>query len=165
MVHEFNAVRCLLGEPDRLDYAEIGEHGLTAVLRFGATRCIIAWVDLPGMARYQMEFALYAPERRLTLAFPSPFLRNMPTLLSVEGGEAGTAHSWKTEEVSSYAESFREELLHFHDCVTTGKRPLTTGVDALGDIALCEAVVTAHLHRTGINHPTATAAEFLQEGA
>ncbi len=165
MVHEFNAVRCLLGEPDRLDYAEIGEHGLTAVLRFGATRCIIAWVDLPGMARYQMEFALYAPERRLTLAFPSPFLRNMPTLLSVEGGEAGTAHSWKTEEVSSYAESFREELLHFHDCVTTGKRPLTTGVDALGDIALCEAVVTAHRHRTGINHPTATAAEFLQEGA
>ena len=35
-----------------------GEHGLTVVLRFGATQCIIAWVDLPGIARYQMELRL-----------------------------------------------------------------------------------------------------------
>ena len=60
MVHEFNAVRGVLGEPDSLEFADIRDHGLTAVLRFGETQCIIAWVDLPGMARYQMEFAFYA---------------------------------------------------------------------------------------------------------
>ena len=67
MVHEFNAIRGVLGEPDRLEFADIREHGLTAILRFGATQCIVAWVDLPGMARYQMEFAFYALDRRLTL--------------------------------------------------------------------------------------------------
>src|SRR5262249_47106529 len=83
MVHEFNAIRGVLGEPDRLDFADISETGLTAVLRFGATECIIAWVDLPGIARYEMELAFYAPDRRLTPSFPSPFLRTMPTLLPV----------------------------------------------------------------------------------
>jgi predicted dehydrogenase len=33
MVHEFNAIRGVLGEPDRLDFADIRETGLTAVLR------------------------------------------------------------------------------------------------------------------------------------
>jgi predicted dehydrogenase len=155
MVHEFNAIRGVLGEPDRLEFADIREHGLTAILRFGATQCIVTWVDLPGIARYQMEFAFYATDRRLTLAFPSPFLRSMPTLLATEAGEVDTPHSWRTEETASYAESFRQELLHFHECVTTGRPPLTSGADAIRDIALCQAVVAAHRDRRPRDLPTA----------
>jgi predicted dehydrogenase len=158
MVHEFNAVRGVLGEPDRLDFAEIREHGLTAVLRFGASQCIIAWVDLPGIARYEMEFAFYSPERRLTLSFPSPFLRSMPTLLYDEGGDASGeergARAWRREDVVSYAESFKEELVHFHDCVTTGRPPLTSGEDGLRDVALCQAVIAAHRERRAQAQPT-----------
>ncbi|HET6221560.1 MAG TPA: Gfo/Idh/MocA family oxidoreductase, partial [Dongiaceae bacterium] len=158
LVHEFNAVRGILGEPDRLDFADIRENGLTVVLRFGAAECIIAWVDLPGIARYEMEFAFYAPDRRLTLSFPSPFLRSMPTLLQVEGGEPPSPRAWRNEQVVSYAESFKEELIHFHDCVTGGRPPLTSGEDALCDIALCEAVVDAHLARRAREKPTDAAA-------
>jgi predicted dehydrogenase len=154
MVHEFNVVRGLLGEPDQLVFADIREHGLTVALRYGETECIIAWVDLPGIARYQMEFAFYAPERRLTLSFPSPFLRNMPTLLIDEGGEAGTAKSYRREEVASYAEGFREELVHFHACVTEGRPPETSGADGLRDIALCESIVAVHRSRTPRSRPT-----------
>jgi predicted dehydrogenase len=158
MVHEFNAVRGILGEPDRLDFADIRENGLTVVLRFGAVQCIIAWVDLPGIARYAMEFAFYAPDRRLTLSFPSPFLRSMPTLLKVEGGEPLSSGAWRNDAVVSYAESFKEELIHFHDCVTGARPPLTSGEDALCDIALCEAVVDAHLARQPRQRPTDAAA-------
>jgi predicted dehydrogenase len=154
MVHEFNAVRGILGEPDRLEFADIRENGLTVVLRFGAAECIIAWVDLPGIARYEMELAFYAPDRRLTLSFPSPFLRSVPTLLQVEGGEPPSPRAWRNEQVVSYAESFKEELIHFHDCVTRGRPPLTSGEDALCDIALCEAVVDAHLARRVREKPT-----------
>jgi predicted dehydrogenase len=154
LVHEFNAVRGILGEPDRLDFADIRENGLTVVLRFGAAECIIAWVDLPGIARYEMELAFYAPDRRLTLSFPSPFLRSMPTLLQVEGGEPPSPRAWRNEQVVSYAESFKEELIHFHDCVTGRRPPLTSGEDALCDIALCEAVVDAHLARRPREKPT-----------
>jgi predicted dehydrogenase len=158
LVHEFNAVRGVLGEPDRLDFADIRENGLTVALRFGATECIIAWVDLPGIARYEMELAFYAPDRRLTLSFPSPFLRSMPTLLQVEGGEPLSPRAWHNAQVVSYAESFKEELIHFHDCVTGGRPPLTSGEDALCDIALCEAVVDAHLARRAREKPTDAAA-------
>jgi predicted dehydrogenase len=108
MVHEFNAIRGILGEPDRLDFADIRDHGVTVVLRFGETQCIVTWVDLPGIARYQMEFAFYALDRRLTLAFPSPFLRSMPSLLTMEAGDADGARTWRMEETTSYAESFKQ---------------------------------------------------------
>jgi predicted dehydrogenase len=154
LVHEFSAMRGVLGEPDRLDFADIRETGLTTVMTFGATQCVFAWVDLPGIARYEMEFALYSPDRRLTLSFPSPFLRSMPTLLVTESGESGTPHSSRTEEITSFNESFKEELIHFHECATTGRPPITSGADTLHDIALCESVVAAHRSRTPREHPS-----------
>ncbi len=138
-----------------MEFADIREHGLTAILRFGETQCIVTWVDLPGMARYQMEFAFYALDRRLTLSFPSPFLRSMPTMLTTEAGDADSPRAWHTKETSSYAESFRQELLHFHDCVTTGRTPVTSGADAVRDIALCQAVIAAHRSRAPQDMPTA----------
>ncbi len=155
MVHEFNAVRGVLGEPDSLEFADIRENGLTAILRFGEAQCVIAWVDLPGMARYQMEFAFYALDRRLTLTFPSPFLRSAPTLLTTEAGDAEGARAWSTAETASYAESFKEELLHFHSCVSDGRQPLTSGADALRDIALCQSIIGAHRDRMPRDKPTA----------
>jgi len=154
MVHEFNAIRGVLGEPDRLEYANISETGLTAILRFGTAECVIAWVDLPGIARYQMDFSLYAPERRVTLNFPSPFLRSAPTLLMLEGGEMDSARAWATEETTAFAESFSRELVHFHECVVTGAPPVTSAHDALRDIALCQSIVTAHRTRMPVERPT-----------
>ena len=155
MVHEFNAVRGVLGEPDQLDFADIRENGLTTILRFGETQCVITWVDLPGIARYQMEFAFYALDRRLTLTFPSPFLRSAPTLLTTEAGDAKGPRAWCVAETVSYAESFKEELLHFHACVCERRQPVTPATDALRDIALCQSVVAAHRDRMPRHKPTA----------
>ena len=154
LVHELNAMRGVMGEPESLEFADIRETGLTAIFKYGSAQCILAWIDLPEIARYSMEFAFYSPERRVTLAFPSPFLRSMPTLLITEDGQAHSPRASRTEEVASYRESFKEELVHFHECVTTGKRPITSGVDALHDIALCEAVVTVHRGRHALAQPS-----------
>ena len=98
LVHELNTVRGLLGEPTRLDYASLAPNHVTVMLRFGDLPAAIHWIDLPGIARYGMEFALYAPDRRLRLTFPSPFLRNQPATLEIESGTGGTGRSWRTEE-------------------------------------------------------------------
>jgi predicted dehydrogenase len=154
LVHELNAMRGVMGEPERLEFADIRETGLTAIFKYGAAQCILAWVDLPGIARYSMEFAFYSPERRLTLSFPSPFLRSMPTLLISEDGEPKSPSSSRTEETTSFRESFKEELIHFHDCITSGRQPVTSGSDSLHDIALCEAVVAVHRSRAGLDRPS-----------
>jgi hypothetical protein len=49
------------------------------------------------MARYHMEFAFHALGRWLTLSFPSPFLRGMPTWLTTEAGDADAPRAWRTE--------------------------------------------------------------------
>jgi predicted dehydrogenase len=154
LVHELNAMRGVMGEPDRLEFADIRETGLTAIFKYGAAQCVLAWVDLPGIARYSMEFAFYSPQRRLTLSFPSPFLRSMPTLLISEDGELKSERSSRTEEITSYRESFKEELIHFHGCITKGREPDTSGRDALHDMALCEAVVAVHRSRTPRDNPS-----------
>ena len=155
LVHEINAVRGLFGEPDRLDYVDLSEQNVTVLLRYGDLRVAIHWVDLPGIARYQMEFALYAPHRRITLEFPSPFLRNEPASLIVEGGDLGTARSWRSAEVIGYDSGFKRELEAFHSCATTGAVPVTSGRDGLADIALCEAIIACHRLGRPIDNPTA----------
>jgi len=147
LVHELNAVRGLLGEPDWLDFADLREEAVTVLLRFGAIRAAIHWLDLPGIARYQMEFAMYAPDRRVTLTFPSPYLRNEAATLIVEGGEPGTARSWRREDIAGYDSGFKRELEAFHSCVVSGSEPLTSGHDGLADIALCQSIVECY--RTG----------------
>jgi predicted dehydrogenase len=157
LVHELNTVRGLLGEPDRLEYVSLAEQSVTVMLRFGGLPAAIHWIDLPGIARYTMEFALYAPDRRVTLSFPSPFLRSEPAVLAIEGGEAGTARSWRTEETVSYESGFRAELVAFHDSAIGGTAPVTSGRDGLRDIALCQAIIECHRRGGPVDRPTAPA--------
>jgi predicted dehydrogenase len=142
MIHELNAVRGLLGEPDVLVSADVwgGPAGITTTLRFGNTQAVFSWVDLPGIARYEQELAFFGAESRATLTFPSPFLRSMPTRLVMESGTLETADSWRTERTMSFDEAFRRELVELHACITEQREPRTPGDDALRDVALCGAI-------------------------
>ena len=156
MIHELNAVRGLLGDPDELCFADVwGETtGVTATLRFGPTECVFSWVDLPGMARYEQELAFYGADERAALTFPSPFLRSMPTRLVIETGAAGSTASSRTEHIASYEEAFKRELVELHTAITEDREPRTPGTDALKDVALCGAIAaSAHDHQPRL-HPT-----------
>jgi len=155
MVHELNGVRGLLGEPDVLHAARIWPGGVTATLGFGSAEAVFLWVDLPGIARYEQDWSFYAPDRRATLRFPSPLLRSAPTELVLEGGEPGTAASWRTERTVSYAEAFKRELEAFHEAIVRGEPPRTGGEDALRDVLLSQAIVRSHLEGGPVEAPTA----------
>ena len=157
LVHELNAVRGLLGEPDRLDYVDLREGSVSVMLRFGNLPVAIHWIDLPGIASYKMEFALYAPDRRVTLSFPSPFLRSEPAMVEIETGEPGTSRGSVSRDITSYESAFKRELIAFHDCVVNGTPALTSGVDAMRDIALCQAIIECHRTSRPIDDPTRAA--------
>ena len=156
MVHELNAVRGLLGEPDELEWATVwGEPtGVAAAFRFGATEAVFTWVDLPGIARYQGELAFFAADERATLSFPSPFLRSMPTELVREGGVPGSPTSWRAVETVSYEEAFKRELVEFHAAITEDREPRTPGADGLRDVALCQSIVRAVVEERPVASPT-----------
>jgi predicted dehydrogenase len=146
MVHELNGVRGLLGEPTALHSARIwGEpSGVTVTASFGAIEAVFAWVDLPGIARYSQDWSFYGPDRRATLEFPSPLLRNAPTRLVLEDGEPGGVASRRVERIESYEEAFKRELEEFAAAIAEGREPRTGGEDGLRDVALCRSIVMAH---------------------
>jgi predicted dehydrogenase len=165
LVHEFNAVRGLLGEPSELSFAAVtpSTGALTATLRFGEVQCVLAWVDLPDLAHYAQEFALFSPGRRLALSFPSPFLRNARTSLRSEGGDRGGSGAWEMTEHASYESSFKRELIEFYECVTTHRKPRTDALDAARDLALCEAFIRAAVEGKSQPAPTEPAAVGIQQ--
>ncbi|HUR15952.1 MAG TPA: Gfo/Idh/MocA family oxidoreductase [Candidatus Limnocylindrales bacterium] len=154
LVHEINALRGLLGEPDVLEHASLRPGSLSLLMRFGALPVTLDRVDLPGMTRYRMEFALHGPTRRTTLSFPSPFLRNEPTTIRIEEGAPGTTRSSVREEITSYESGFKRELIAFHEAITTGAPMETPGSDAVRDIALCQAIIAAHATGAPVERPT-----------
>jgi predicted dehydrogenase len=159
LVHELNALRGALGEPTQIRYADLSERCVSINVRFDTLDCHLSWVDLPGIARYRQEFAFYAPNRRLTLELPSPFLRSMPSKLIAEDGTLGTAHSSRREEIVSFEEAFKRELIEFHTCIVDGRDPLTSGEDGLADVRLCEAIARRHMQRGQAPGPDLSAAD------
>ncbi len=153
LVHEINTARAVLGEPTSLDYVDLRDGHATVALDFGGPTAVIHWIETPEMTRYSMEFSLHAADGRATLSFPSPYLRNAPTQLTLERGGAG-ASSWRREDVTSYESGFKEELRVFYDAVRSDGPVPTDGVDATRDIALCQAIVTSFVERTPVANPT-----------
>jgi predicted dehydrogenase len=145
MVHELNLVRNLIGEPTSVDYASIRQQGVNLVMTFDTVEAVFSWIDLPGISRYGQELAVYSPGRRAALVLPSPYLRNAPTLLVLESGELETAASRRSEEIVSYEDAFKRELVAFHDCVVSDGEPRTSADDALKDVELCQRIVATFL--------------------
>jgi predicted dehydrogenase len=156
LVHELNALRGALGEPLSVDHAQLSRHVCSVELTFaGGVACHLSWVDLPGIARYRQQFAFYAPDRRLTLTLPSPFLRGMPSELVVEGGEPLGVASWARREDVSYEEAFKRELVELAAAIAEGRAPRTDGLDGLHDVALCGSIARAHMSREAVQAPSA----------
>ena len=154
LVHELNTVRGVWGEPERLEHVDRRPGALNVLLGYGDASAAIHWLDVPGMTRYAMEFSLTGTDGRVTLSFPSPYLRNAPTSLVVERGTSVDVASTSTEELTSYESGFKRELVAFHEAITSGNPAPTDGRDGSRDIALCQAIVRSLVTRTPIDHPT-----------
>ncbi len=155
LIHELNMLRGALGEPDVVHQARLGRTVCDISLGFGPTEVHISWVDLPGMAQYRQELAFYALDRRVTLSLPSPYLRAMPSQLTVESGKPGTPHAWRTVEVLSYEEAFKRELVELEEAIRTKRKPRTDIFDGLRDVALCGAIARAHITGSPVAMPSA----------
>jgi len=144
LIHDINAVRGILGEPEEVLLAEVWRGGrcMHVVLRFGeGVRCALSWIYLPGLHHYKEELLFLSPESRVCLTFPSPYYRHFPSPVTVEVMEEDRLV--RREVTVSMEEAFRAELHHFHACVTRGQPPHTGIADARADTLLLEKIARA----------------------
>jgi predicted dehydrogenase len=144
LCHDVNALRGLVGQPDRVVSCEVWQRGgcVNTVLAYpDDLRCSYSFVYLPNLRDYREELAFYGGNERVRVVFPSPFLRNMPTELFHQFPRDGAAA--ETRFVVSYEEAFKEELRAFHRNVETGSRPETDVEDFRGDLEILAAMAKA----------------------
>jgi predicted dehydrogenase len=144
LVHDINVLRGLSGDPEEVLFTDVwhdGE-GMVTCLRYASgVRAIVSLQYLPDLAHYEETVAYYGKADRVRLVFPSPFFRNLPTPVIVEGMEDGKP--FEKQVIASMKEAFKEEMLYFADCVEQGKQPLTTPEEAKGDVALLHKIFHA----------------------
>ena len=145
LIHDVDAVRGILGEPAQVISAEVWRGGMAqhSLTRFANdVRVGMSWISLPGVKHYEERLRFVSPEMRVTLAFPSPYLRHFPTPLEVERMDG---EELVVEQLTvSYEEAFKAELLHFHRCLAEGKHPSPSLEDALGDARWVQAIAGAY---------------------
>ena len=144
LIHDVNVLRGLLGDPEEVLSAHAWRGGLaqTSLTRFpGNVRVVLSWVSLHGLKHYEERLRFVSPEKRLSLVFPSPYLRHAPTPLLIERMEGGDLV--EERHTVSYEEAFRVELHHFRECVREGRKPETGIDDALGDARWIQAIARA----------------------
>ena len=118
---DVNVLRGLSGNPEEVLFTDVwhgGEEMVTCLRYASDVRAIINLQYLPDLAHYEETVAYYAKAARVRLVFPSPFFRNMPTPVIVEGMEDGKP--FEKRVIASMKEAFKKELLHFAECVTPG---------------------------------------------
>jgi predicted dehydrogenase len=144
LVHDINVLRGLSGDPEEVLFTDVwhgGEGMLTSMRYANGVRAIVSLQYLPDVANYEETVAYYAKADRVRLVFPSPFFRNLPTPVVVEGMENGK--SFTKTVIPSMKEAFKEEMLHFAECVQQSKNPITTPEEAKGDVALLHKIFRA----------------------
>lgn len=139
LVHDVNLVHGLLeklGEPLPAeviggDWWNEGRAVTGAVRLANGSRWDSAWIQLLDVFDYRESVAFYFADEVHKLSFPSPWLKQFPTVYEVSR-KAGGARAAQVFE--SYEESFARELAHFHDCVVNGVECRTPPEQARLDI-------------------------------
>ena len=145
LIHDIDAVRGVLGNPLEVVSAHAWRDGFaqTSLSRFaGDVRASLSWISLPGLKHYEERLRFVGTDARVTLVFPSPYIRHAPTALSLErmDGEELVVE----DHVVSYEEPFRVEMHYFRECLQSGRPPAPSLEDALGDARWITRIAAAY---------------------
>jgi predicted dehydrogenase len=139
LVHDVNLVHGLLermGEPLPAEviagnWWNDGKAASGSVRLANSAHWDSAWIQLFDVYEYRESVAFFFAEEIHRLSFPSPWLKQSPTVHEVVRTVDG-ARSAKVFE--SYEESFARELAHFYDCIANGVECQTPPEQARLDI-------------------------------
>jgi len=142
-VHDITILRGLFGNPTKILFTEIWDKGMfyTSVMDYGSeTKCIFD-TGIMGIKKFDEELAVFSKNKVIKINFPSPFFKNAPTYVSVWEMEDG--NYVEKQVLASYRESFKQELIHFYDCIVNDKKPLTNGEEGRKDLELLLKMIKA----------------------
>lgn len=144
IIHQIYTLYGFLGEPKRVVNADIWREGFSihALIEYSSDlQVTLDWHFLSNLKDYREEYAFFGNYERVMLQFPSPYFRNFPSPVMVQGGEGELA--WEKRVTVSYEEAFRNEMLAFYDNVRQNKTPVSSVSDALTHTRFIQQLIDA----------------------
>jgi len=142
--HDITILRGILNNPIEVLSTEIWDKGkyYTSIMDCGnEIRCIFD-TGLMKIKKFDEEIAVFSDDKVVKVNFPSPFLKNAPTSVSI--WEMDNDNYVEKQVLASYRESFKQELIHFYDCIVNDKKPLTDGEEGRKDLRLLLNMIRAY---------------------
>jgi len=150
LIHDIGNLSGVFGPPERVVSTEIwrGGSALTTILAYaGDKRAVCTWIDLPDLQLFEETMEVYGGRERVIVSFPTGFSIGADTVATEYGIDAD-GHPWQREQ-RWHDNPFKIELRHFRECVRCGTQPITSGRDAIHDIALVAKIIRAYLDACG----------------
>lgn len=134
--HDITILRGAFGSPAAVKHTELWDGGnyILSTFDYGDDRRCVFEIGTTAKKEFDEELAAFGRHGTVHIRFPSPYVKYAPTLVETTEQE-GDVLVQRTI-TASYEESFRRELEHFHECITTGRTPETSGRDGLEDVRL-----------------------------
>lgn len=134
LVHDAAVVHGILRHlgselPAQADHGAIFDDGRGVELGCalpGGGRISMTHLNLPGVPDYTERITIYCTDRIIELTFPSPYLRHLPTRLTLRRGRDGALET--SDYRVSFEEAFREQLRAFH-AAACGEAPVQTPLE------------------------------------
>ncbi|GIW61089.1 MAG: oxidoreductase [Patescibacteria group bacterium] len=143
--HDVTILHGALGLPSHVISTEIWADGTAyaAIMAYAnGLRCVFDTGFIRGLRKFDETLTVYSSNKVVEIAFPSPFLKNAPTM--VETWEMNGDVYVESHHLASYEEAFKEELRHFHACIVEGQTPETPVTEGREDIALLIQMIQAY---------------------
>jgi predicted dehydrogenase len=144
LIHQIYMLFGFLGEPKRVVSADLWREGFSfhALVEYSDNlKVTLDWHFLSNLKDYREEYAFFGNFQRVMLQFPSPYFRNFPSPVIVQGGEGEL--TWEKRVIVSYEEAFRNELLAFYENVRQNKTPISSVTDALKHSRFIQQLIDA----------------------
>jgi predicted dehydrogenase len=138
--HDLSAMRELIGVPDRVVAAEswLGGGFMAAIFAKDDYR-ITFEMGVDRQRRFDAHITVYGETGTMTVTYDTPYIRHLPTTLTVERTE-GEAYHVETIR-PTFTDPYTRELIHVHDVLHGRATPKTTPEDSLDDLRLFRQII------------------------
>jgi predicted dehydrogenase len=137
--HDSSAMRELLGTPRGVAHASQRPGYVTATIDYGGFACHFE-VGVDDIPRYDTHIEIFGARHVLRLRWDVPYVRNLPTTLSVLEADDRGGFSERTV-MPEWGDPFMGEWIAFHEHVTKRTQPAMSAADFRHDLDLFAQMV------------------------
>ena len=140
--HDVSAMREAIGMPQSVIGADLRQPIWSAMLRYeGFT--VVYESGINSVPVFDAHIEIYTDSKIVRVNYDTPYVKGLPTTITVREKVEGTDAYQERYLRPTYEDSYTIEFREWYECITKGKDPKTTIVDARQDLDIFKMLMQA----------------------